>query len=237
MARTTLAEAPLRVTSVLSALALACPVGALSQQLPLTPGQRVRTTAPDIVLPSEEATFQRVRGDTMFVVHADAAYSSAAIPLSSVTRLEVYDPEPLRLTSGTAIWAGVGAAAGAFLLTGVFCRSCDASLAAVGMAGGALLGGTLGTGGGRPWKWAGYGALAGGLAGGVLGALDSCTSDCVESPALAGAAIGVAGGAVLGALGGRLFDRGRWRDVPIERLRVSVLPRREGVGVVAHIGF
>lgn len=197
----------------------------------------MRITAPDLLSPSEEATFQRVRGDTMYVVRADSAYSAVAVPLSSVTRLEVFDQEPLRLSTGTALGAGIGAAAGAFLLTGVFCKSCDASLAVVGMAGGALLGGTLGTRGGRPWKWAGYGAAFGGLAGAMLGALAPCSGDCPESPAVIGAGIGAAGGALLGALGGRLFARGRWTEMPIERLRVSVLPRRGSFGVVANVRF
>jgi hypothetical protein len=83
------------------------------------------------------------------------------------------------------------------------------------------------------------------LVGGVVGAFIGSASekDCAQQPRFndldfcsafagtataGGAAAGALGGLVAGALIGRLVKTDRWQEVPLDRLRVSFEPQRDG---------
>ena len=57
--------------------------------------------------------------------------------------------------------------------------------------------------------------------------------------AVAGAAVGIgAVGAVVGALAGAFTKTDRWEEVPLDRLRVSFVPQRDGgFGVGLSVSF
>ena len=86
------------------------------------------------------------------------------------------------------------------------------------------------------------GLVLGGL-GGVLGvAMCSGASEyvCPESPVVAAALYaGVFGavGGIFGAVIGAASGGDRWEEVPLDRLRVSVLQRLDGFGIGARIAF
>ena len=77
------------------------------------------------------------------------------------------------------------------------------------------------------------GLLVGGVAGAVIGlaSYEECESCLIDfgpgRAALAGTAIGVLGGLVVGATIGSLIKTDRWA-VPLDRLRVSLGPQRDG---------
>ena len=76
-----------------------------AQQPPLTPGQRVRVTAPDVGLARAHATLEAIEGGEL-VLRTDAA---RRVPLASVTRLETYAGR----RSHWLLGAGIGFVAGA----------------------------------------------------------------------------------------------------------------------------
>ncbi|NIM48165.1 MAG: hypothetical protein GTN78_20805 [Gemmatimonadales bacterium] len=98
---------------------------------------------------------------------------------------------------------------------------------------------------------AGKGALFGGLVGAGLGVVASvvwAAHDCefidnvgCEGEEVAvmagGTAILGAAGALLGAGVGALIQTDRWEEVPLDRLRVSLVPQRDGFGIGASISF
>jgi hypothetical protein len=97
---------------------------------------------------------------------------------------------------------------------------------------------------GRRSKW-GTGAVVGGVVGGAGGALalglfcqgyaapgHDCSSD-MKSGFLGGAL----GGALLGMGIGAAITTDRWEEVPLDRLRVSVVPQRGGVALGISVAF
>ena len=84
------------------------------------------------------------------------------------------------------------------------------------------------------------GLLVGGVAGAAIGYAShqecesqgeffSCIGDLgPESAALGGALVIGLGGGVVGSLIGRSIKTDRWRQVPLDRLRVSFAPQRDG---------
>ncbi|MDH3456271.1 MAG: hypothetical protein OER90_05465 [Gemmatimonadota bacterium] len=94
---------------------------------------------------------------------------------------------------------------------------------------------------------AGKGALFGFVGGAVVGAVvgyslgDSegfCVFACsAEAKGAWGAGIGGGAGAISGLLIGALIKTDKWERVAVDRLRVSVVPRRDGFGVGASIAF
>ncbi len=85
---------------------------------------------------------------------------------------------------------------------------------------------------GRKSNW-GKGALIGGtflgLAFGGLGWW-FCVDECEPRAALAaaGLVLGFAGGALIGGVIGALIKSDRWEEVPLDQLRVSFMPQRDG---------
>ncbi len=88
-------------------------------------------------------------------------------------------------------------------------------------------------------KGAGIGFLIGSLAGAFIGyasyeecksqGLFSCIGDFGPGfNALGGALVGGLGGGVVGALIGGSSKTDRWKEVPLDRLRVNIVPRRHG---------
>lgn len=81
------------------------------------------------------------------------------------------------------------------------------------------------------------GAAAGAIAGVVFCSNEHCSGVTPGQAALYAGAVAGAGGAVLGAGLGALTKRDRWEEVPLDRLRVSVVPRRDGVALGISIAF
>ncbi len=91
------------------------------------------------------------------------------------------------------------------------------------------------------------GLLVGGVVGAVIGyaSYEECVAgrDCLGDLGLgvnvaAGGVIGVLGGLVAGAFIGLAVETDRWVDVPLDRLRVSVGPQRDGrYGLGASVRF
>ncbi len=98
-------------------------------------------------------------------------------------------------------------------------------------------------------KGAGTGFLLGAVVGAVIGLVSyeecvpqgafSCLGpDGPEVAAAAGAIIGGLGGLVAGALIGSATETDRWQEVPLDRLRVSLGPQRDGrFGLGASVRF
>ena len=87
------------------------------------------------------------------------------------------------------------------------------------------------------------GAIIGVVAGAVIGAVTAviicenawCTVD--GGVVMAGAGVGVLAGGLLGAGVGALIKTDRWEEVSLEGLRMSVLPRRDGVTLAVAVAF
>lgn len=100
---------------------------------------------------------------------------------------------------------------------------------------------------------AGTGALIGLLAGGAVGAVvgvatyEECHAvgfmACFMSPnsageqAVLGGLAGLLFGGGLGALIGAFVKTDRWEEVPLDRLRVSIVPRRESLALALSVTF
>ena len=94
------------------------------------------------------------------------------------------------------------------------------------------------------------GALTGAKVTGIIGllvglgwtmyCLDETSFSCMEKPALAIPATAIpfaATGALLGALIGAFSTTDRWEEVPLDRLRLSFAPKRDGFAVGMRIAF
>jgi hypothetical protein len=88
-------------------LLLLLPSLAVAQQPPLTPGQRVRVTAPDVGLARAHATLEAIEGGAL-VFRTDA---TRRVPLASVARLEAYAGRRSHWLLGAGIGFAVGAGA------------------------------------------------------------------------------------------------------------------------------
>ncbi len=96
---------------------------------------------------------------------------------------------------------------------------------------------------GHPWRGAGIGFLVGFTPmfvashvyewGGCMD--DACFSD-TGIGVLTGTVIG-AGGALVGAIVGAFIKTYRWEEVPVDRLRVSFAPKRDGFALAFSIAF
>jgi hypothetical protein len=102
----------MRTVGLLALLLLTPLAGAAAQDVPLQPGRRVRVTVPSAAVSGQQATFQRVSGDTLVL-------SSASYAVNDVTRLDVstgrhghpWTGMLIGLLGGAAAGAGIAAAA------------------------------------------------------------------------------------------------------------------------------
>ncbi len=135
--------------------------------LPVTVGDRVRVTAPDIDLNRYDGTI-RVIGRNALTV------DTLPIALESVTRLDIHRGRKSKSGTGALIGAGIGLVFFAYRVSVCSSFICD---------GGAIM---------------------------------------------AAFPIVVGGGAGIGALVGWLIKSDRWEEVPLDQLRLSFVPQRDG---------
>ena len=229
----------MRALTPLAVLLLAPFTDAVTQEQPLRPGQRVRVTAPVLRMNKIVGSFQEFRSDTL--VLADSVLICA---LSDVTRLEVSHGRQAQWLKGVGIGFVLGAVTG---VTGgvIYCSVSDechgdpfspvailAIFAGVSGATGLVVGGTVGgLTPGSPIK----GAAVGGGIGAIMLVTNKLvgSSDVEESFFLLMTGVGVVFGAVVGAM----TEGERWEEVPLDRLRVSIAPTRNGIGIGARIAF
>jgi hypothetical protein len=91
--------------------------------------------------------------------------------------------------------------------------------------------------GGHPWTGAALGFVAGAIAGGAAAIISCENTLCSVGPdvVLGGAGIGGLAGGLLGAGVGALIKTDRWEEVPLDQLRVSVAPRRDGLALTVTV--
>jgi len=93
----------------------------------------------------------------------------------------------------------------------------------------------------RSHKWPGavIGLVLGTAIGWRIGkAIDeSCEGWCLDVAQPTGMVVGALVGVAAGAVVGNRARTAKWEEVPLDRLRVSVLPRRDGFGLGASIAF
>jgi len=90
-------------------------------------------------------------------------------------------------------------------------------------------------------KGMGYGLLIGAGVGVLVGAVVPCRdaldfsyeSDCVKIGGAAGAVVGL----LVGTTVGLLNKTDRWEEVPLDQIRVSFLPRRDGFALGMSVAF
>ncbi|MFC1639849.1 hypothetical protein ACFL3B_03685 [Gemmatimonadota bacterium] len=90
-------------------------------------------------------------------------------------------------------------------------------------------------------KGIGYGSLVGGVVGSIVGSIDqaSCTGwiiDCDSLPLFWAITLAVPG-VFVGGIVGAFIKTDRWEEVPLDRLRVSFAPRREGFALGLSLSF
>lgn len=90
---------------------------------------------------------------------------------------------------------------------------------------------------GNFWSGAGIGLLGGALIGGLIGSTQEvCILDC--SPATAfGVIIGAPAGFLLGGVIGAQVRSDRWREIPVDRARVTLAPRLDRLGLSLSVAF
>ena len=97
---------------------------------------------------------------------------------------------------------------------------------------------------GRKSNWAtgaivgfGLGAAAGAIAGAAVCADEACSGISAGHAAFVAGAVGGAGFAIIGTVLGALTKSDKWEEVPLDQLRVSVVPGHDGVGLRVSVGF
>jgi hypothetical protein len=106
----------IRIASLAVAITLTVPVDTLAQQATfLAPGTRVRVSAPAVAGKRLEGTVARLDADTM-VVRSDGWGADLAVPLGSVTALDVSGGRKSRALKFGGIGAAIGAVVGTFLM-------------------------------------------------------------------------------------------------------------------------
>ncbi len=106
----------IRIASLAAAIVLAAPVGLLAQDATsLALGTRVRVSAPAVAGQRLEGTVARLDADTI-VVRSDGWGTDLAVPLGSVTALDVSRGRKSRALRFGGIGAAIGAVVGTFLM-------------------------------------------------------------------------------------------------------------------------
>ena len=88
----------------------------------------------------------------------------------------------------------------------------------------------------HPWRGAFVGALVGGVATGAANTGNCLGWECVRKFAN-GSIVGLASGAILGAGIGALIKTDRREEVPLDRLRLSFAPQRDGIALGLSVNF
>ncbi len=216
----------MRHTTILVAILAFGPLASATAQVPLRPGERVRVTLLPLCPPNTLCAKPPRQSEGTFL--AWEAYSlvvqsngnALALPLDSVTKLEVHRG-PRLSSQGAAIGAAVG---GGFLLY----ASGNAAAGALGAGLGALLGRSP-----RARMEAGIGLLAGAFSGAFIGLASGddppgFLSFTAEEKAALGAFVFGGLGGVIGLIAGTASPGERWEEVPLDQLRVSFGPQRDG---------
>jgi hypothetical protein len=125
----------MRFSILLAALLVVPLADTAAQDLLPQPGQRVRVTVPTVDVSKEQATFQRVAGDTLVL-------SSASYALADVTRLDVFAGRHGHPWNGMLVGFLGGAVAGA----GIAVAATDPEDEFYGLV--VLVGAGIGAGGG-----------------------------------------------------------------------------------------
>ncbi len=194
----------MRHATILVAILALTPLTSATAQVPVRPGERVRVTRPPICRadticggrsPRQSVgTFLAWKSDTL-VVQSNG--DTLALPLDSVTRLDVSWGRKTNTGKGAGIGILLGVIAGAFI-GGVSYEECV------------------------PQGWF------------------SCIGPDFgsEAYAAAGALLGGLGGLMAGAIIGTAIKTDRWQEVPLDRVRVSLGPQRDGrFGLGASMRF
>ena len=226
----------MHAVTVFAVLALATFTDAIAQeQQPLVPGQRLRITAPGVQPDHTIGTLVTIRGDTL-VLSCDGSTGSVVFP--SIERLETWRPRPGG--KGALIGAGAGLLGGAAIggMIELTVEGDQAIAPVVGAVAGTVMGALMGAGG-RPVIVGGLAGLGlGGLAGAGIGLLADEEGNDLRSEDAAALGAGFFGiiGFFAGTIAGYITDR--WEEVPLDRLRVSVAPRRDGrFGLALSVRF
>jgi hypothetical protein len=90
---------------------------------------------------------------------------------------------------------------------------------------------------GNAWRGAFIGLLGGALLGGVIGSTTEwCILSCSPATGL-GVAIGAPAGLLLGSVIGTLIRSDRWQTVSVSGHRISVIPRLDAIGLTVAATF
>jgi hypothetical protein len=218
------------VTSLLATLLLVPCTTVLAQELPrIEQGTRVRLTAPTTDFRRLVATVISADGDTLVVLSDELSYQ---VPFTSITKLEVARQRggAGSVLQGLGIGLASGTAAGALFVQLMGLDEPEWNWAIPFAVEGALLGTTIGYGGASAARGMLHGFLFGAFTGAMvfrLGYELSHPSDLDPGYAtILGASFGAAAGLVIGPIVGAV--RGGWQEVPLERVRVSFAPQRDG---------
>ena len=221
-------EGPMRAAVVaILFVPLLVPSTSLSaqQHQRLESGQRVRVTVPSAYPDHLVGTVVAAQADTLVLLHDGC---TSRLGLLSIDKLEVWRRRPggKGALKGAAVGLLTGAAVGG--LIELVADGDQAVAPRVGAVAGIGMGAIMGAGG-KPTIVGGLVGLGvGGAVGAVIGLLvDEHGNDLAPSDAafMGAGFFGVIGFAV-GTTVGYISDR--WEEVPLDRLRVSFAPQRDG---------
>jgi len=181
-----------RIVLTVGLLAHAVAADLIAQQdMRVAPGARVRVTAPTVAEGIVVGTVASAHSDTLVLeVNED---SLLAIPLTTVTSLEVSEGQSSSAGSGAVVGGLAGLVAGALIASSIVEESSGSGFAA--------------------------------------GDYDGIVAT------VGGAVAGLFVGAIVGAGIGSAIMTENWKDVPVDEIRVGLLPAFDGVAVSASIRF
>ena len=195
----------MRHATMLVAILAFVPLASATAQVPVRKGARVRVTRPPICPPTDTicmrgpppqsvGTFWAWEADSLIM---ESNGNALALPLDSVTKLEVSQGQKSYTEVGAIIGLLVGGVAGAAIAS----ASVEECV---------------------PEGW--FSCFGSDMGSGFV--------------SLVGALVGGAGGALFGGLIGSAIKTDRWQEVPLDRVRVSLGPQRDGrFGFGASVRF
>ncbi len=227
---------PITITSSVVILLLALPMDLIAQETSaVVPGARVRVTAPEAYSSRIIGTVLSINADTLMLSKKEL-HAPLAISLDSMTRLELSLGRGRSLKKGLKVGAfSLLAGAGAGYIGALATDDLHPlAYGAIGAGIGGLDGFLIGASG----KHATYGFLSGAVIGLVIGAAARSGDISTGGSALGGAAILGEIGMITGGIARIVLDADRWEQVPLERVRMGVLPQSEkGIALSASLAF